>query len=287
MSGALRRLAPGQRPSPHLTVLGALDVGGRDPVYIVWHHDAWCAMCLKLFQRPAQARWEARALAGLAHPGIVRLLEDGSPRYILTEFLEGPSLKRLLRSRRPSRLAIADALRVAIHLGAALAHLHGRGLVHLDLKPRNVIVTRRRPVLVDLGSARRLDGRPLGRPQGTDVYMAPEQARGEAPAPACDVWGLGMTLFESLTGRRPFPDGDQARPFPQLALAPIPLRALRPKAPQALADLLAACLAPAPQHRPPLATLLPALNQLIPAGPKMWPDGLAPGADNPTSASLA
>ena len=56
-------------------------------------------MCCKLFLRPSQARWEARALARLAHPGIVRLLEDGSPRYLLTEFLEGTSLRKLIRSR--------------------------------------------------------------------------------------------------------------------------------------------------------------------------------------------
>jgi serine/threonine protein kinase len=203
-------LRPGDPVAPHLTVVGALDAGGRDPVYIVWHRDAWCAMCCKLFERPAQARWEARALTRLAHPGIVRLLEDGAPRYLLTEFLEGPSLERLIRARPKGRLGRSDALRVAIHLGSALAHLHGRGLVHLDVKPANVVVTRRRPVLFDLGAARRLDGRALGTAQGTDAYMAPEQARGGVPTPASDVWGLGVTLFEMLTGSRPFPKGDEA-----------------------------------------------------------------------------
>ena len=204
------RLQPGEKVVDHVTVVGAVDDGGRDPVYIVWHHDAWCAMCCKLFLKPSQARWEARALARSAHPGIVRLLEDGSPRYLLTEFLEGPSLRRLIRSRPKGRLSAADALRVAVHLGSALAHLHGRGYLHLDVKPANVIVTRRRPVLFDLGSARRADGRKLGSPQGTDAYMAPEQCRAGVPSPASDVYGLGVTLFEMLTGARPFPEGDGA-----------------------------------------------------------------------------
>jgi serine/threonine-protein kinase len=269
------RLWPGAKVAPHVTVVGAIDEGGRDPVYIVWNHAAWCPMCCKLFRRPAQARWEARALGALAHPGIVRLLEDGSPRYLLTEFLEGPSLRRLIRSRPKGRLPVADALRVAIHIGAAAAHLHARGYVHLDIKPANVIVTRRRPVLFDLGSACAADGRRLRSPQGTDAYMAPEQARAGVPSPASDVWGLGVTLFEALTGSRPFPAGDDAEPFPQLHLEPVPLRRLLPRAPCRLEQAIARCLAPDPADRPPLTELLPLLNDLICRGPRMWPAGLA------------
>ena len=265
------RLAPGERIAPHLTVVGAIDAGGRDPVYIVWHGRSWCAMCCKLFRDPEQARWEAEALGRVAHPGLVRLIEDGSPDYVLTEFLEGPCLDRLLDRRPRHRLATGDALRVAIHLGAALAHLHERGLVHLDLKPANVIVTGRRPVLFDLGSARALDGRPLGRPQGTDAYMSPEQATGGIPTPASDIWGLGVTLFEMLAGARPFADGTGAEPFPQLARAPSALRSLRPRLPAGLAELIGRCLARDPSARPTLAELLPALNAQIPAGPRMWP----------------
>jgi eukaryotic-like serine/threonine-protein kinase len=269
------RLRPGDKVADRVTVVGVLDDGGRDPVYVVWHHDAWCAMCCKLFLKPSQARWEARALARLAHPGIVRLLEDGSPRYLLTEFLEGPSLRRLIRSRPKGRLSAADALRVAAHLGSALAHLHGRGYLHLDVKPANVIVTRRRPVLFDLGSARRADGRKLASPQGTDAYMAPEQCRAGVPTPASDVHGLGVTLFEMLAGTRPFPKGDGAESFPQLHLEPTPLRRLLPRAPRELERVVAWCLAPDPGDRPAsVADLLPVLNGLIRTGPRMWPADL-------------
>lgn len=272
MSGKVSRPVAGERVAPHLTVVSPIDEGGRDPVYIVWNHAAWCPMCCKLFKKPAQARWEARALRRLAHPGIVRLLEDGSPRYVLTEFLEGPSLRKLIGSHPKGRLSIGDALRTAIHLGSALAHMHARGYLHLDVKPANVIVTRRRPVLFDLGSARRANGRKLPSPQGTDAYMSPEQCRAKAPSAASDIYGLGVTLFEMLTGERPFPKGDSAEPFPQLHQPPAALRDHLRSAPTALAALVASCLAPRPVDRPAaMADLLPALHALITTGPRMWP----------------
>lgn len=278
--GVAARLQPGERLASHLTVVGAIDTGGRDPVAIVWNHAAWCAMCCKVFRKKRQVEWEAQALRRLAHPGIVRLLENGvragHGRYLLTEFLEGPTLRSLIRSRPAGRLAASDALRVAIHLGAALSHMHGRGLLHLDVKPTNVIVMRRRPVLFDLGSARRLDGRKLRSPQGTDAYMAPEQARAQVPGPASDVWGLAVVLFEMLTGLRPFPKGDDAEPFPQLHQEAAALRQHLPRVPVALEGLIARCLSRAPEARPPLAQLLPELNAMIRSGPRMWPPGLDP-----------
>jgi serine/threonine protein kinase len=268
------RYAVGERIDDHITVVGAIDDRGRDPCYIVWHRDAWCPMFCKVFERPAQARWETRTLAGLAHPGIVRLLEDGAPHYMLTEFLDGPSLRRLLRSRPNGRLPLSNALRVAVHAGSALAYLHRRGLVYLDLKPRNIVVARGRPVLVDLGSARRLGSRPPSTPQGTDPYMAPEQARCEAPSSASDAWTFGVTLFEMLAGTRPFPD-DDIDPFPQLRMPPTPLRAVLPRVPGVVADLIAWCLAPRPADRPAsIEALLPLLNRAIRSGPRMWPESL-------------
>jgi serine/threonine protein kinase len=290
-------LQPGAKVADHLTVVGALDEGGRDPVYIVWNHRAWCPMCCKLFRRPAQARWEARTLSRLAHPGIVRLLENGAPRYLLMEFLEGPSLRLLISSRPGRRLALSDALRVAIHLGSALAHLHDAGYLHLDVKPANVVVTRRRPILFDFGSARAANGRKLSRPEGTDAYMAPEQCRAGVPTPASDIFGLGITLFEMLTGTRPFPEGDDTDPFPQLHMRPTPLRRLLPRAPRELEEVIEWCLAADPADRPPsVAMLLPILNDLIRAGARMWPGDLRVageigtlrrGTDGRTSGRLA
>ena len=105
--------------------------------------------------------------------------------------------------------------------------------------------------------------------------MAPEQCRAKVPGPASDTYGLGVTLFEVLTGTRPFPKGDKAEPFPQLHLQPAPLHAHLRNAPAELASLVAACLAPRPADRPAsMAALLPLMHRLITSGPRMWPEAM-------------
>lgn len=272
----MTRVAVGTRIGRDLTVLGAVD--GRNaalhPVYIVWHARAWCPMACKVFSSSRRLGREAAMLEALDHPNIVRSLGTGRPAHLLMEFLEGPTLAALIRSRPRGRLGVSDAMRVSIHLGAALAHSHARGFVHLDVKPSNVIVVRGRPVLFDFGVARRA-GR-LRRPTGTDPYMAPEQCRAETVTAATDVFGFGVTLYESLSGQLPFPRGNRRRPFPQMHVSPRPLRRHAPAVPASLEEIVMACLAASPAARPSLAALLPALHAFIKHGPPMWPPGFCP-----------
>ena len=272
-------IAAGTRISPDLTVLGivASGDGGRHPVYIVWHARAWCPMACKVFTSPRRLRREAALLATLDHPNIVRCLGARRPAHLLMEFLEGPTLAALIGSRPRGRLGVSDAMRVAIHLGAALVHTHERGFVHLDVKPSNVIVVRGRPVLFDFGIACRPTARRLRRPVGTAPYMAPEQCRAGTVTPATDVFGFGATLYESLAGQRPFACSKR-RPYPQLTVPPRPLRQHAPAVPPALEELVMACLAANPEARPALPGLLPALHEFIQHGPPMWPTGFSPSA---------
>jgi serine/threonine protein kinase len=271
------RLHVGSRIGTDLTVLGTVDDGGTEPVYLVWHGQAWCGMACKLSRSARHARREAALLRRFAHPNIVRFLGAGEPPHILMEFLEGPTLLQLIRSGRHGRLPVADALRAAIHVGAALVHVHEHGYLHLDVKPSNVIVGRGRPVLFDFGSARR---RGRGRPRsiiGTDEYMAPEQCRRGQLTPATDVFGLGATLYEMLTGRLPFAKGDARSPFPQCTAVPRPPRAFRRDVSGELERLVLACLARDPRDRPGSpAALLPELHRHITCGPSMWPGGFDP-----------
>jgi eukaryotic-like serine/threonine-protein kinase len=259
-----------------LTVLGAIDDRGKDPVYIVWHHQNWCPMACKMFEYPAKAQREAAVLRTFAHPNIVRYLGMDGPRHLLMEFLDGSPLSRAVRERRKKRLSVADALRVGIHLGSALQHVHDRGFVHLDVKPSNIIVVHGRPVLFDFGTARLRNGKRPHCPVGTDPYIAPEECLRERVSPAADVFGLGVTLYELLAGKLPFPEGTKRRPFSQLRHFPTSARQHRRDIPEQLDELLLSCLSRDPSARPSLSDLLPGLHGFVRSGPPMWPPGFSP-----------
>jgi eukaryotic-like serine/threonine-protein kinase len=270
-------LRVGSAVSPSLTVLGRVGAGGGGNVYIVWHHGRWCPMACKVFTSWRRARREAVVLRSLDHPNIVRFLGLGRPAHVLMDFLEGPSLSRLIRSRARHRLGVSDAVRVAMHLGAALTHIHERGFLHLDVKPSNIIVAAGRPVLFDFSTARPRRGEPLGHPAGTDPFMAPEQCNGGRVTPASDVFGFGVTLCEALTGQLPFPQGTRRNPFPQTAVAPTALRRHVPAISAELEGILLACLARDPADRPSLpGDILPSLPRFIRHGPAMWPSNFDP-----------
>jgi len=165
---------------------------------------------------------EARLLARLVHPGIVRVLGSGElaiappetqgETYLIYEYLEGQTLRDVLRES--GHLPVADALHVACHLAQALSIAHERQIVHRDLKPENVMSVARdngeaRYVILDFGLARALDGDsdPLTREGailGTPQYMSPEAARGESTSAASDVYALATILYELIAGHPPF-----------------------------------------------------------------------------------
>lgn len=262
----------GARLSPNLTVLGIIDGGSIDPVYIVWNKRDWCPMACKVFSSSVRAKREADVLSSLSHPNIVRLLDLEAPVHLLMPFLEGPTLANMIRNAPRKRLGIDDALRIAIHIGAALIHVHERGYLHMDVKPSNVIIARGgTPILFDFGTARR---RSAARPDeiiGTDAYLAPEEARLETAGTPADVFSFGVTLFDMLSGHLPFLKRSKLKPFPQIDTEPRDLKALRPGLPSGLTDIIDACLSRDPSARPELAELLPELNRLIRKGPAMWP----------------
>jgi serine/threonine protein kinase len=271
-------LKVGDRIGPDLTVLGVMDKYRRNPVYIVWHHRSWCPMACKTFRSRQLAEREAKALSQFSHPNTVRFLGIGAgwPAHIVMEFLEGPTLGALIDSQE-RWLSISDALRIAIHVGAALSHVHDRGLLHLDVKPNNVIVARGgRPVLFDFGVARVQDAPRPREILGTDAYIAPEECLRQEVRPAADVFGLGVTLYEMLTGEMPFTGRSRRNRFPQTHQSPVPIRHHRATVPSALDNLVLACLARNAIDRPTIPILLPALHDFIRSGPPMWPAGFRP-----------
>jgi serine/threonine-protein kinase len=158
----------------------------------------------------ARFRSEARAVARLSHPNIVTVIDrgdDGGRQYIVFEHVEGENLKELVQ--RTGRLPVRGALQLVLAVADGLAFAHERGLVHRDVKPQNVLVSREGEVKVtDFGIARSLDVEhgvtQTGTVLGTSEYLAPEQASGKPVSPATDVYSLGVVLWELLAGDVPF-----------------------------------------------------------------------------------
>ncbi len=171
----------------------------------------------------ARFRNEARSVANLAHPNIVTVHDvgsDGPTHYIVMEFVEGTDLKRIIKAE--GALDIDRALNLAIQICGGIGFAHRAGLVHADVKPQNMLVTNEDVVKVtDFGIAQALSDAQPGEKQqvvwGSPHYFAPEQARGEKPTPASDVYSIGIVIFEMLTGRLPYTGANQQ----ELALAHI------------------------------------------------------------------
>jgi eukaryotic-like serine/threonine-protein kinase len=208
-------------------------------------------------------------LQALSHPNIVRGLGVEGQTHLLMEYLDGPTLRDFIRSRPRKRMSLSDAMRVAIHIGGALDHIHHRGFVYLDVKPSNIIIFDGRPILFDVGTVQKQ--KKLKEAIGTDDFMAPEQCSKGRVGAYTDVFGLGVTLYKMLTGKLPFTGYSKKNPHPQLIRDPVPLKKHLPNAPASLDQLVLACLNRDPKQRPTLAELLPALHTYIRSGSPMWP----------------
>jgi eukaryotic-like serine/threonine-protein kinase len=253
----MRPLAAGREIAPGIRVLEHLNRSRVLDVYDAWSERRDTRVVVKTLRpdrlrdrRAARALLrEGALLRRLTHPNIVRGYEvHEQPRpAIVLETVGGETLAHLVR-RRARRLSEAEVAHLGLHLVAALHHLHGEGVLHLDLKPSNVVAEAGRAKLLDLSIARPPGRLPAGR--GTWSNMAPEQARGGDVGPAADVWGLGTVLYEALAGVNPFEDDDDLE-YPQLTVTPRPLRDHRRVSP-GLAALVSGSLSPDPADRPSL-----------------------------------
>ena len=266
-------LAPGDEIAPGLHAVRPLGGGLRYEAHLGHSDHLRALVVVKVLRREAVAdggalaglRGEWEMLERLAHPMLLRgfgAVLDGPRPHLVLELIEGPRLSTLIRRHG---VDLEQLLPLALNLCSVLHYLEREDVVHLDVKPRNIIMGAE-PRLIDLSIARRLDDLgALRGPVGTDAYMAPEQCE---PAlfrqigPAADVWGLGATLYEAVSGKRPFAGGGER--FPQLHRLPRPLP---DRVPAPVAAAVMACLEFRPADRPRAAELGDALEPLVGALP--------------------
>ncbi len=277
-------LAPGEEIGPGLWARTPLGGGQSCEAYLAWDERLHCVVICKLL-RPdrvqdgsalRELQREAAIVGALAHPAIVRgfgVVLEGKRPHAVFEHCPGLTLRQ--RMRRLGPLSADKVVALAVKLCGALHYLAGAGVVHLDVKPSNII-TGASPRLIDFSVSRRAESaRRITRPIGTANYMAPEQcAPGERGAigSAADIWGLGVTLYEAIAGRLPFPKGsgnagdELAIRYPQLIGQPA---AISRPVPSVLADTVRACLARDPAVRPTASQVTSALHSLradVPSG---------------------
>lgn len=284
----------GDEIAPGLTAMRLLGGGSSYEAYLAFDDLRYAPVVVKIV-RPDQVddpstlrglEREVDMLGSLNHPAIVRGFHAtlAGPRPLLVlENLDGPRLSSLIRRHGP--LPLQQLLPLAIELCSAAHYLGELAVVHLDIKPSNIIMGA--PArLIDLSIARsvaRAAG--LGEPVGTDDYMAPEQCApgrdGVVPGPASDVWGIGTTLFHAAAGYRAFDRGSSAddatdeQRWPQLTAAPYELPATIP---EAVTKPILTCLNVEPDQRPTPVELAELLEPVMRALPKPRLSGFKPSA---------
>jgi eukaryotic-like serine/threonine-protein kinase len=263
-------LAPGTILGPY-RVAELIGAGGMGEVYKATDQRLGRTVAIKVLphttadsDRRQRFEREARAISNLNHPNICTLYDVGEQNgleFLVMEYVDGETLGDELRRRR--RLPSSEVAELGRELAEALAASHAAGLVHRDVKPRNVLRGRDGTTkLGDFGIASSSEATALteqGSVLGTAEYLAPEQARGDPAGPWSDLYALGVVLYEALAGRRPY----EAASLPELVARrehePLtPPSAFVAGIPSGLEAAILACLAVRPEHRPTSAAALAA-----------------------------
>ncbi|MDQ1173224.1 serine/threonine protein kinase [Microbacterium testaceum] len=217
----------------------------------------------------ARVRSEIRLLASLSHPSLVTLYDaklDATPAYLAMELIAGPTLaERIERGPLPG----PEVARIGREIAEAFAVIHGRGIVHRDVKPSNILIRPAahtgempRATLADFGIASLVGATRVTKADtviGTAAYLSPEQARGMPAAPASDVYSLGLVLLEALTGSRPF---GSRTPHEALAARLVSAPDLPANLPGAWREVLERMTAIEASERPDATGLIVALRTL-------------------------
>jgi eukaryotic-like serine/threonine-protein kinase len=249
----------------HYKILSMIGKGGMGEVYLGTDTRLGRSVAIKVSSREFNDRFEreARAISALNHPNICTLYDIG-PNYLVMELVEGEPLSKVIE-RGP--LPLDKALTYGVQIVDALAAAHAKGVIHRDLKPGNIIITRNGVKVLDFGlaklsteklstdSAANIDTmtEPITRAGailGTLYYMAPEQVEGKETDERSDIFSFGIVLYEMITGHRPFTGDTQAAVLASLLKdQPPPMNQRQPATPRALERVVRKCLEKKPEDR--------------------------------------
>lgn len=271
-------------------IIDSIGQGGMGQVFKAKHEKIGRIVAVKVLpydkstpEAVAGFTHEIRALARLDHPRLVAALDagqDGSVYYLVTEYVSGMDLRKLVRVGGP--LGMPTAAAIICQVAEGLEYAHAQGLVHRDIKPGNVLVSPHWEVKIsDLGLAGSLNASHKNDPRygkivGTADYLSPDQVRDPwNPTPAWDIYSLGCTLYYAVTGKVPFPGGttnDKARAH--CDLRPLDPRRLNPNLSSEFVDMMADMMAKEPSQR--IASARDVITRLTPFLPD--PNDLATSA---------
>ncbi len=303
-SGALERL--GRALGRQYRVVRLVGRGGFAEVYEAVDSDLQRRLAVKVLRSDlpwtgatiSRFKQEARAIARLNHPNTVRIHFVGEGEglvYYAMPYLEGRTVSDVLKTEGP--LTVEGALRIVEPVLEALQHAHDHGLVHRDVKPDNILIESGtgRPLLVDFGIVKYLDGpahlTEAGFIVGTPLYMSPEQALGSRSVDArSDLYGMGVLLFQLLTGAPPFEGTDSQEIVGRHIHEPVPSANLsRDGIPPWIAAIVLRCMAKHPDDRFPTARAMLEAIRAATAGAHpvpIDPVTLLPRADETPTASM-
>lgn len=267
----------GQKIGPY-EILEEIGRGGMGLVFKARHEKLGRLVALKMLaphlaaNPKMRARFlrEAKLQANLLHPNVVNIfdyLEQNGNAFLVMEYVKGKNLEEMLLKK--GRFTVPEVLYVAEGVLEALSFMHRQGVIHRDIKPSNILVTETGLIKVtDFGIARLVEEEAsltqVGGKVGTLFYMAPELLKGGKLSPAADIYSLGVTLFQLLTGQVPFTGKTEYEIIKaHLEKPPPDVKKLNPEVPEALAEVIKKALAKDPTRRfPSAAAFLEAIKAL-------------------------
>lgn len=254
-------IRPGVFISDRYEIIDKVGTGGMADVYKAKCHRLNRFVAIKILKAEfsddkkfvEKFRAEAQSAAGLSHPNIVNVYDVGEENgmyYIVMELVEGITLKSFIE--RKGKLDVKEAVGISVQIAQGMEAAHSNHIVHRDIKPQNIIISREGKVKVtDFGIAKAVTSDTItSNAMGSVHYLSPEQARGGFSDEKSDIYSLGVTLYEMLTGRVPFiGDNTVSVALCHLQDDPTPLRDLDPSIPISLDRIVQKCMQKKPEFR--------------------------------------